>query len=462
MFRRTALLASALLAAPAAAHMPAGSGDGSMNEPTDLGDITKNSWALTGELKPKEVRYYKFTIDGPTPADQVGVEGAKHRFYTGLYVPGAGEPGFTFYVAVFGLSNATECERWGDGWGRRRQLLDGWEWTPPTGPDRITSAGTTWIMDSSHLPESVVGPHAATPHSHGGGFDYHLPEETLVFIASPSTDLPNKFESFSPTLFKPRGSCITDFPRGGEYRIAVWGAPDQVGAKKFSVGLGLAERDVFAPMNLIKFDYILWDVQTWNGWSGFVLLLPMIVLVLAAGLVLALLKKHRPAHYGTESGMATPFRAMVLLCSAILLGHLLMNIAILVWAASNAHVEQARELMFPVMMTIALPLVSSSFTLAIGLNLPACCCCGQRTAAASPCYRVTVGLFGFLHLFIHCGYIVGPVLLLLTSVLPPSMANRGLVDTATGKKGKAAMVASSTASSGSAAVQTTPGTADAL
>ena len=99
-------------------------------------------------------------------------------------------------------------------------------------------------MDSSHLPASVVGLHdTSTPHTHPG-FDYHKPAETLVFIASPSTDLPNKFEAFSPTLFKPRGSCITDFPRGGEYRIAVWGKPDQRSPKKFSFGIGLAERDV--------------------------------------------------------------------------------------------------------------------------------------------------------------------------------------------------------------------------
>ena len=37
-----------------------------------------------------------------------------------MYVPGGGEPDFTFYVAVFGMHSDTECERWGDGWGRRR------------------------------------------------------------------------------------------------------------------------------------------------------------------------------------------------------------------------------------------------------------------------------------------------------------------------------------------------------
>lgn len=286
---RGSLLVSSLVA-HAVAHMPAEAGRGTREDPVDLGDPTVNSWALTGEMIPEQVYHYKFTIPGPTPTDskRCTEEGCdSHMFFLGMYVPGAGEPDFTFYVAVFGMPNTTACARWGDGWGRRRlnhpDALD-----IGASPHRITSEGTTWLADSTKIPSRVLG------NSSDDLPFYHQPEETLVFIASPTTDLPNKFEAFSPTLFKPRGSCIADFPRGGEYRMAVWGDADQLGPKRFSVGIGLAERDVFAPLNLIKFGYTLHEIQRWNHWNGFVLVLPIIVCVLLALTTLIVIKLCAP------------------------------------------------------------------------------------------------------------------------------------------------------------------------
>ena len=281
-----------------------------------------------------------------------------------MYVPGSGEPDFNFYVAVFGMNADTECERWGDGWGRRRLSggddhahdHDSTDGHHGLSPHRITSEGTTWLMDSAAIPTRVTGEQTAHDHSAhdhrqlSGGvtFDYHQPEQTLTFIASPATDLPNKFEAFSPTLFKPRGSCIADFPRGGEYRLAVWGDASQTMPKKFSVGIGLAERDVFAPVNLMQFDYTLYDIQTWNHWNAAELLLPMILLALAALALLGLVPKIKPAHYGTASGHATPFRGIVLVASAVIIGHLITNIAILVWATcAHTHLSIATRIPLP-------------------------------------------------------------------------------------------------------------------
>ena len=36
--------------------------------------------------------------------------------------------------------------------------------------------------------------------------------------------------------------------------------------------------------------------------------------------------------------------------------------------------------------------------------------------------------FGFLHLFVHAGYVIGPILLIVTSILPSKYANWGLAD----------------------------------
>ena len=418
-------------------------------------------------MQPNQVFHYKFTIPDAAAASNKG----NNRFYLGYYVPGAGEPDFTFYVAVFGMRNSTNCSQWGDGWGRRRRLGGGDDHahntaptTPITAPDsgvitphRITSSGTAWLMDSNDIPERVSGKNDGHDHDHDGQFNYHKAADTLTFIASPATNRPNKvresggcgraggagergvrracslyctwyfslplmcwsevprilvlrvspytphrpfslstaipappsspqFESFSPTLFKPRGSCIADFPRGGEYRMSVWGEVGQVGAKKFSVGIGLAERDVFAPVNLMTFDYLLFPIQEWNGWNGFVLILPLLLGVLAA--IATIMVKRKLRHYDahTSTGFPTPFRALVLVCSGALLGHLVMNISILAWATRNATIHNGREMMFPLLMGIIMPLLSGSSTLLVGLLPRSCCCCGAKSAAASPGY----------------------------------------------------------------------------
>ena len=169
--------------------MPAFAGVTSREEPLDLGDITKNSWALSGYLSPGEVQHYKFTIDKATTAASPNTE----RFYMGLYVPGAGVPGFRYYVAIFGLGENLECDRWGDGWGRRRELAEapaadlahdthshGRALAHPRLPvHRHTSDDTTWLAPSDALlPVEVEGPpEEVMP------VDYHNTAERLIFIA---------------------------------------------------------------------------------------------------------------------------------------------------------------------------------------------------------------------------------------------------------------------------------------
>ena len=184
------------------------------------------------------------------------------RFYMGMYVPGEGQDDFRFYVAIFGLREDTVCERWGDGWGRRLATAEAEPFTqppsrrsllhPPLAVHRKTADGTSWLAASDeYLPEQVVGPVG----EEGVPVDYHDTSDRLIFIADPGADLPNKFEPFSPTLFRPRGSCITDLPKAGEYRIAVWGGDGLTETRRFSLGLGLTERDVFSAKNLLLFDY---------------------------------------------------------------------------------------------------------------------------------------------------------------------------------------------------------------
>ena len=105
--------------------------------------------------------------------------------------------------------------------------------------------------------------------------------------------------------------------------------------------------------------------------------------------------------------------------------------------AANAHAE-TRELIFPLILGLIMPLLSGTFTLLIGAAAPlcGCCCASARNANAHWSHRIVVGLFGVLHLFLHCGYLVAPSLLMLAAILPPAIANRGIkprTNPATGK-----------------------------
>lgn len=348
----------------------------------------------------------------------------------GLYVPGYGQDDFRFYVAIFGLAADTQCERWGDGWGRR---LEGEEVSatvrrgralahPRLPVHRYTSDGTTWLADSytSLIPPAVVG-----NGDEGYPVNYTDPASRLVFIADPDGDLPNKFEPFSPTLFRPRGSCITDLPHAGEYRIAVWSDDTQTAPRKFSVGLGLAERDVFSPRSLLLFDFTLLQIQAWNGWSPAVLLLPIVLALLVLFAALFCLKSKAPSYFGTASGWPTPFRLLAAIGGTIYLGHVVANIMLLVWAVTSA--EAHNEFIFPMVTQILLPMLNGTYTLLIGLRVPLCCCCcpGKPSPTANCGVRLALLPAAILHLMLHAGYIVGPLSLLVAAVLPPSCANKG-------------------------------------
>ena len=60
--------------------------------------------------------------------------------------------------------------------------------------------------------------HDGHAHTHEG-FDYHKPANTLVFIASPETDLPNKFEGLS-SYFSPES--------GGQYEVLLLKEEEEV------------------------------------------------------------------------------------------------------------------------------------------------------------------------------------------------------------------------------------------
>lgn len=215
-----------------------------------------------------------------------------------------------------------------------------------------------------------------------------------------------------------------DFPRTGEYHIAVWAAPGTKGIKNYSLGLGLTERDVMKFSNTVKFDYMLYDMFIWGRWSPAALLLPLILPVLAVWALFAFIIFKRP-----QEERPSVFKMVATTGATFILGHVLWNIINLSWCASVS--ETGREAMLTLIMSIFIPMINA---VACIITVFKCkptdeaktlkCCCKEGKTCRDVCRRVTVGLVGLWHLFVwHSGYIIAPVVLVIAAVLPPKVAD---------------------------------------
>ena len=87
-----------------------------MENPEDLGDITKNSWAINRKLGQDDVHYYKINVPATPKENAKRIE----RFKLGMYVPpGPREAEFTYFVAIWGFDADTKCIASKKRWGRR-------------------------------------------------------------------------------------------------------------------------------------------------------------------------------------------------------------------------------------------------------------------------------------------------------------------------------------------------------
>lgn len=107
-----------------------------------------------------------------------------------------------------------------------------------------------------------------------------FPKRVIVFKASSEIKMPTKFEPFAPTVYQPRGACFTDYPRTQEYYFAVWAADGtKHGVYHYTLGLGIAERDVMKLSNRIIGNYMMVRVYMETHWTMMGVIWPVILAI---------------------------------------------------------------------------------------------------------------------------------------------------------------------------------------
>ena len=80
-------------------------------------------------------------------------------------------------------------------------------------------------------------------------------KDILIFEASKKIKSAPMFKPYSPSVLQPRGSCVTRFPRAGEYIVAVWGKSNAKEEHNYCLNLGQEKRALLELKHSVIGDY---------------------------------------------------------------------------------------------------------------------------------------------------------------------------------------------------------------
>jgi len=244
--------------------------------------------------------------------------------------------------------------------------------------------------ESSFLPNlAVMGPGIASQDA--------LPEyvetvegDGIILLEGQRSSSPT-YEPFTPSSFYELASLDQEASAGGTYHVAVF-EPSQGG----HYGLAIGYREQYELDEFIRIPIDVIGIHQWEGQSLLLILAPLIV-TLVIGFAILVLK--RPITLRTLFGGIGVFAGLLYLGSAFMT-LTQMILALTTAAADLSAVLTAVFIIIPILLAIAI------FRLTINRK--------QITYRS----RVFVAIIGVLGLFAWAGLIAGPILALLTSLLP--------------------------------------------
>lgn len=203
-----------------------------------------------------------------------------------------------------------------------------------------------------------------------------------------------EFEPFGVGGYIPLTACNSTFPSTATYYVEV--RPVHNRSVYFTIGAGMAES--FSFVDILTISYKLLQTYQWSGQSVFLVVGPMVVCVMAWGILTAL-KVYEPS----------PWRVIAVLGTCMCIASPIIFMAQLVYVA-HYSVHMGSKVAIPCILHIGLPLALNTYLFFGPLQI--------RTYA-SPMLNRSRRIFivggGLLQCFITWqSYLLGPVLLVLS------------------------------------------------
>ncbi|QLH75065.1 MAG: hypothetical protein HPY73_06170 [Methanomassiliicoccales archaeon] len=206
-----------------------------------------------------------------------------------------------------------------------------------------------------------------------------------------------EFEPFSPGTYVKVSSLDMDAPEGGTYYVAVWEHPSSPGkGGNYAFPVGFKESFTFEEIVLIPFSLL--KVYVWEGQEQSLTMLPMVVMLILGFFVFLwkryeLIPRMRMLHYSAYfaglliagSGLVTTVQLIRSVMEVPIDGMVLVTLSIIF-----------------VQIGIGVYLVRSGYT-------------GKKMTTAA---RAVMFLMGIVALLAWAGYIIGPAMAMIGSLLP--------------------------------------------
>jgi len=244
--------------------------------------------------------------------------------------------------------------------------------------------------ESRFLPNLVVMGSGITSHDNVPEYVETVDGVGIMLLKGERSSSPT-YEPFTPSSFYELASLDKEFSAGGTYHVAVY-EPSQGG----HYGLAIGYKEQFGLVEFIGIPIDVIGIHQWEGQSLLFIFAPLIA-TLAIGLAILIWK--RTATVRTLFGAVGVFAGLLYLGSGFMT--LTQMILALITAAPDLGVILT---VFFILLPILLALAIFRFTISRKQIT-------NRT-------RIFVAIIGVLGLFVWAGLIVGPLLAIITSLLP--------------------------------------------
>ncbi len=210
------------------------------------------------------------------------------------------------------------------------------------------------------------------------------------------TSLPEEatYEGFTPSAFYDLGRTDSPAPASGKYYVAIFAPAPQEGNVALVIGYG----ESFTAQEWLLIPFSLYTIYLWEGQESWEILSPMIVTVVLGSLLIAYFRKRRPEGIDLQ-------HSLLLLSGLLVIGTAASTLVQTIITVRDSHLGPE------MMITVVLFLIPGL----LGFLLLRA---GWKVGPLTKGDRVKLVIIGVLAIFAWAGYLIGPVLAMVSALLP--------------------------------------------